>query len=255
MIFYFTATGNSKFIAERIAVQTGDRIIDIAKCIGSDRFSFDLAPDEAVGIVIPVYFRGIPMIVAEFLQKLSIAKKTETYSYVVLNSGGTEAEAEKFIPSSFQAKAIFDVAAVSNYVSTIKIGSEESIKERLDMAEDEIDEIIEHIKNKHSGVFKNHTNSRYPSLAASLIYPIYKHGRKTTKFTVNESCIGCKLCEKVCPRKIIKIKNGKPVWTASQCEICLGCLHRCPVAAINYGKSAVNGRYLNPRVTWSKTDI
>ncbi len=248
MIFYFTATGNSKFVAERIASKTGDYIIDIANCILDGSFIFKLAPNEAIGIVIPVYFRGIPMIASEFLQKLSISKISSTYSYVVLNSGGTKANAEKFIPSSFQSNAVFDVATVSNYVPTIKIISKESIGERLDKAESEIDRIVEHIKNRHNGVFKNHTNSRFPQLSSSFIYPIYKYGRKTSKFTVNERCVACGTCVRVCPRKVIKLENSKPVWTISQCETCLGCLHRCPTSAINYGKSARNGQYLNPRI-------
>lgn len=248
MIFFFTATGNSKFIAERIAAETGDRIIDIAKCVQADEYTFECSYDEAVGIVSPVYFRGLPMIVVEFLQKLRISKNNGNYSYVVLNSGGTEASAEQFIPTSFRANAVFDVATVSNYVPSYKIDSEEIINKKLDSAEREIVGIVEHVQSRHSGVFKNHTNSRFPRLSSSLIYPIYKNGRKTKRFTVNENCTGCGMCVRVCPRRVIRLKNGKPAWTATQCEICFGCLHRCPAAAINYGKSAENGRYLNPRV-------
>jgi len=68
MIFYFTATGNSKYIAEKIAAETSDRLIDIAECVQAGNFAFDLADGEAVGLVVPVYWFGIPMIVTEFLQ-------------------------------------------------------------------------------------------------------------------------------------------------------------------------------------------
>lgn len=249
MIFYFTATGNSKFIAEKISAETGDQLKNIAECIQADSFSFDLAGGESVGIVSPVYFRGVPMIVAEFVQKLSISGKPGAYSYVVLNCGGTAGKAEKFIPPAFRPDAVFDVATVSNYVPMYHMDGEEDIERRLDGAEREIDEIVQHIKGGDRGVFAR-CRGRFPGLVSSLSYPIYRHGRKTGKFTVNGNCTGCGICESVCPRQVIRLENGRPVWTLPRCEICLGCLHRCPSSAINYGKkSAENGRYLNPRVS------
>jgi len=52
MIFYFTATGNSRFVAERIAAETGDQLIDIAECVRVGSYSFVLEPDEAIGFEI-----------------------------------------------------------------------------------------------------------------------------------------------------------------------------------------------------------
>ena len=248
MIFYFTATGNSRFIAERISAETGDRIIDIAECIRNDSFAYDLSDHEAVGVVIPVYFVGIPMIAAEFLRKLDISKKSGAYFYVVLGCGGATGGAEKTIPATFQADAVFDVATIGNYAPKYQMGGAESVKERLDSAEREIDGVIEQIKARDTGVFTRHAG-RVPRLLTLFGYPLYKYGRKTAKFTANDSCTGCGLCQQVCPRRVIKLESGKPVWTEKRCEICLGCLHRCPAAAINYGKkSAEHGRYLNPRV-------
>jgi Fe-S-cluster-containing hydrogenase component 2 len=88
----------------------------------------------------------------------------------------------------------------------------------------------------------------FPRLYTFITYPVYKHGRKTGKFTVNDNCVGCGLCEKICPLKAIRIENEKPVWQSPQCELCLGCLHRCPKQAINFGgQTAKNGRYVNPQ--------
>lgn len=46
-----------------------------------------------------------------------------------------------------------------------------------------------------------------------------------------EKCIGCGLCENVCPNKIIKIVDGKPVIDRSKCLYEGNCIASCPVDA------------------------
>jgi len=181
MIFYFTATGNSKFIAERIAAQTGDQIFDIAKCARHGRYSCELADGEAIGFVIPVYYYGIPMIVGEFLQKLNVPKKT--YSYAVLNCGGTTADAGGQLRRLFPIDAEFGIIMVDNYVPMYKTASDEEKQARLDKAELAIEEIITRVKSRTPGVFNDCTGS-FPRLVTGAVYPLYKYGRKTGKFTV-----------------------------------------------------------------------
>ena len=201
---------------------------------------------EAVGFVVPVYYYGIPKIVGDFLQKLNVSGKP--YSYAVLNCGGTTANAGEQVRRLSPIDAEFGIVTVDNYVPMYKTASDEEKQVRLDKAEITIAEIARRIKDRAPGVF-NDCKGPLPHLVTGAVYPLYKYGRKTVKFIVSESCTGCGLCEEICPRQAIKLENGSPVWIAPQCEICLGCLHRCPVAAINYGKkSAKNGRYVNPRV-------
>lgn len=47
----------------------------------------------------------------------------------------------------------------------------------------------------------------------------------------------------------IDLEIKKPVWTKDGCACCLGCIHRCPEQAIQYGKKTESrGRYTNPNV-------
>ena len=83
MILYFSATGNSKYVATRIAQAIGQNIVSIADCIHENKYTFE---EETIGIISPTYDWGLPSIVREFLEKASF--QTE-YLYYVATYGTT----------------------------------------------------------------------------------------------------------------------------------------------------------------------
>ena len=72
---------------------------------------------------------------------------------------------------------------------------------------------------------------------------------KAKAYRVSDSCVGCGTCEKVCPRRNIRLENGRPVF-GGNCIGCLSCVQFCPQAAIDVGKvTKKRERYTNPNVT------
>ena len=67
MIFYFSATGNTKWIAETIAKGLGEETADILR---SDPTAYSFGPEDSIGIVFPVYYCVPPDRVMEFAKKL-----------------------------------------------------------------------------------------------------------------------------------------------------------------------------------------
>lgn len=66
MILYFSATGNCKYVATRLAQPK--EIISIVDCIREKRTTF---ADDVIGIISPTYNWGLPSIVKEFLETAS----------------------------------------------------------------------------------------------------------------------------------------------------------------------------------------
>jgi len=84
----------------------------------------------------------------------------------------------------------------------------------------------------------------------SIFYKAWrdKYKNKNKKFNVNDDCIGCSICEKICLVKNIKLSGKRPIWNGD-CVDCMACINNCPRNAINIGKSTIKkNRYKNPYI-------
>lgn len=81
-----------------------------------------------------------------------------------------------------------------------------------------------------------------PAVFHNLICPFGPLQRVFGRFArfsekVDESCIGCKKCEKVCPSESIVVNTDKKaVIETSLCFQCTNCVQVCPVDSIHYIK-------------------
>ena len=89
MIFYFSATGNSKYVAEHLAAATDDHTIFLRDAIRGRRYQFDASREKRIGFVMPTYFFGVPSIVTFFLEKLRLKGYEGQYVYLVLTCGAS----------------------------------------------------------------------------------------------------------------------------------------------------------------------
>ena len=246
MIFYFSATGNSRHAAHKTA-DINENIVSISEALKTKNTEFNIH-DGKLGIVFPVYFFGVPQAVMDFINSAAKNLKKKTYVYILMTCGASTANADKFVKETLEKKgisvnAVYSVKMVDTYVPLFKI-ADKAEQEKINIKADrELEKIKNAIDEKLSGN-QNKNPGHFPKAVTFFSYPFYKHRRFTKKFYVEDNCIGCGLCEKICPSEAIKIEKGKPVWVKKQCNICLGCLHRCPKEAIQYGKkSKTSGRY------------
>ena len=245
MILYFSATGNCEFVAKQIASAIGDKAVYLKDTNGQ----VALKPNEALGMVVPTYFWGLPKIVEDFLQNVNIKCDGDPYIFCVATYGTTTGQIDYFANKILHKKGLklnasFSIKTVDNYTVMFSVNDKNQISQMLKEEARQILEVIEVIKQRQKVFINKDKKSLFMCRGARFFY---EKARKTKHFNVDQKCISCGLCAKNCPEGAIKMIEGKPHWIKQKCTLCFKCLHRCPKFAINYdNKTQGNGQYIHP---------
>ncbi len=239
MVIYFSATGNSKYIAKRITNALDDEII----CINDKIKNNDTSPIEAdkrLVIVTPTYAWRIPKIVRDWIKKTEFKGNKNTW--FVMSCGGEIGNAQKYNKllcneKGFNYMGTAQILMPENYIALFGTPEKDKARQIVSNAQPYIEKTIKTIgENK---AFAPNKNSIYFSALSGIVndmfYPLFV---KAKAFSVTDKCISCKKCVNLCPLNNIKLVDKKPVW-GSNCTHCMACISYCPCQAIEYGKNSV----------------
>lgn len=247
MIFYFSGTGNSAWVAERMAEALQDRTVAIAEASVQER-TYALRADERLGFVFPVYAWGPPKLVQRFVLRLKIDKPS--YIYCVCTCGDEAGRAAQLFESTLRKRrwhcdAAFSVVMPEVYICLpgFQLDSQEKEDRKIRNAVARIGFIAEALRRHVRQVRYQCHNGPLPFLKSYLIRPLfYRFLMSPRRFRATDACIACRRCERACPLHNIRV-TGKPVWGAT-CTHCLACYHVCPRHAIHYGNRTLRkGQY------------
>jgi len=241
-IYYFTGTGNSLTVAKDLAGELeSSELIPIAGLMDRDAISVE---SERVGFVFPVYMWGMPLIVKDFVEKLSLPESAYVFGIATCGSsaGKTLVQLNKLLKRKGSGLSTgFVVRMPGNYTPMYGALSDEKQEKIFAQEKQRIPEIAAIIEagkatEIESGFF----------LLNALFGLIYKVGSSKIpgmdeKFWVDENCTGCGICVKVCPVDNIQLEDEKPHWL-HRCQQCLACLQWCPQEAIQSGKKTPGRR-------------
>lgn len=254
MIFYFSGTGNSLYIAKRMHEIEDKEIIDMASALNKKEFKYSVADDEKIGIIFPVYFWGLPTIVNDFISQLRIESNKTPFIYTVITCGSSIGNANKILENllkekKLQLNSVFSIEMPSNYIMRYNTPNEEDQKSIFQTGEKQIEKIIKRLETSQSGDFSKHHGPL--DLFTPVAYKLYGFYRKTKDFYTTDACNSCGICEEICPSKNICLEAGNPKWIKEKCSHCTACINRCPSQNIQYGNSTKNRRrYINPNVNF-----
>ena len=241
MIYYFSGTGNSKWIAEELATRTNDEAKNLAALLKDGASNVFAGMDETIGIVFPIYAWGAPLIVERFCQNITLAPGA--FAFAVCSCGDEAGLAMKRFQKCYAYQSAWSLAMPNNYVVGFDVDSPELEQKKIRAAREKIEFIAQAVL-AHTNVYDVHEGAG-AGMKTALARPMFNAFARATKhFSVDKNCNGCGLCARVCPIGAIAMEGGKPAWIRKHCTQCLGCINRCPQRAIQHGAgTAKRGRY------------
>ena len=270
MIFYFSGTGNSKWAAKTLALETGDTLVSIPEVINSD-CSFTIEKDEHVGFIFPIHGWRVPNIVKEFLTKLTIKTLGEDTSHVkhycfcLVTAGDSIGKAmERFqqqlksvtVNDAQSLKAVCSLIMPESYVGLpgMDVDTKEKELKKKELASKQLKEfsnILKQRPHKDSNQiwgWNQLIRGPIPSFFSGPVGGFFERFLITDKpFHVDSRrCVKCGICANVCPVSDIKGGLGfEPEWLHNgKCLTCFSCYHHCPHHAIEFGtRTQKKGQY------------
>ena len=239
MILFFSGTGNSNYVAKRIADALGDALVNLNDRIKASDTS-PVETGERVIIVTPTYAWRIPRVVRDWLLKTELRGAKQ--AWFVMTCGSEIGNANKYNRDLCAEKAISCMGTVQivmpeNYIAMFSAPQADKARQIVAKAEPNIDCVIASIQsNQPFAPTRNNLYDRFMSTAVNPAF--YALFVKADKFRADDKCIGCGKCARLCPLNDISIVDGLPVW-GKNCTHCMACICHCPTGAIEYGRKSL----------------
>lgn len=248
LVFYFTATGNSLFVARQLS----DDPISIPQELKKSELKYEA---DEIGFVMPDYAGAIPKIVREFVAKASFKAP---YIFSVITFGNACVNVAEYWDEYCKGKGVINnyiqpILMVDNYLPVFDMNQQMAIDKHVDESLARILEDIgahkSHIAEPQMGMFNKEMlkgmQDQHFSMTAERLLELKP-----------DRCVECMTCEKVCPHKNFRL-SGDRLEFSGDCEYCLACVHNCPQKALtlksnrpgNPGERNAEARYRHPDIS------
>ena len=248
LVFYFTATGNSLFVARQLS----DSPISIPQELKKEEMVYEA---DEIGIVCPDYAGAIPKIVQEFVAK---AMLKAPYIFTIITYGNACVNVAEWWDEYCKGKSVVNnyvqpILMVDNYLPVFDMNEQMTIDKHVDESLARILEDIGAHKNQiaaaEMGMFNKDMLKRMQdqhfSMTAERLLELKK-----------DRCVECMTCEKVCPHKNFSLETDGLRFTGD-CEFCLACVQNCPQKALTLksqwpgmpGERNAEARYRHPDIS------
>ncbi len=272
MIFYFSATGNTRWAAIKLASATQDRLIDIAvemrtmkKSGATPTEPFVLEEGERLGFVFPVHGWRVPKLVRDFISRLQIRQRNQEgvvpFAYCVCTAGDSIGKTIENLNKTLSRNASLSGIGVTKVTSSYSLIMPESYVGlpfmdvdprgrgiwKIEKSKVELGVICEELLNRKEGVNRL-VKGPIPWFFTKVVGGFFEHVLITDKhFHVTaDKCVKCGICANVCPVNDIDGGKGEmPRWLHHKdCLTCFNCYHHCPHHAIEFGhQTQQKGQY------------
>lgn len=237
MVLYYSATGNTQYIARELAKLLDDACLDLLPRVKQGNLS-PVRSEKPFVICAPVYVCEMPRFLAKFLKALPLEGCRDVY--FIFTSGGYCGISGGLAKHMMRRKKMHwhghsEFTMPRNYVvsDAYPMLDTDQIAQRLALAKEKLVPVSRTISA--CGTLKARHIFLFEYLVTLPFNPPWcRYKLKAKDFYATGSCTGCSLCTRLCPLNNIRMESGKPSW-GDTCTHCMACIGNCPTQAIEYG--------------------
>lgn len=226
LIFYFTATGNSLYVARELAGESG-QLLSIPQIIKGEHLDFEA---DEIGFVFPDYAASAPLMVREFVSKAHFKAQ---YIFSVITFGNFAANVADWWDDFCKEKGLQNhyintLLMVDNYLPVFDMNEQMKIDKKIS---ENLTQIVNDIASHREYVSHVDADDRMKEWLKRLQESHFPMEAERLLRLNTETCIACGTCAAVCPHGNFRMTDTYAEFSGS-CEYCLACVHACPQKAL-----------------------
>ena len=241
IVFYFTATGNSLFIAKQLS----DSPLSIPQELKKTDLTYEA---DEIGFVFPDYAAAVPVIVREFVEK---ARFKASYIFSIITFGNASVNVAEWWNDWAKAKGLHNnyintILMVDNYLPVFDMNEQIKIDKKTD---ENMAGIIGDISG-HKDFIAPSEMGRFTKEMLQGMQDMHFSQKSEQLIKLDaDKCIQCTTCTEVCPRGNFSLASGG-LQISGKCEFCLACVQNCPQHALSLERERnKEARYRHPDIS------
>ena len=241
IVFYFTATGNSLFIAKQLS----DSPLSIPQELKKTDLTYEA---DEIGFVFPDYAAAVPVIVREFVEK---ARFKASYIFSVITFGNASVNVAEWWNDWAKAKGLYNnyintILMVDNYLPVFDMNEQIKIDKKTD---ENMAGIIGDISGHKDFIAPSEMGWFTKEMLQGMQDMHFSQMSEQLIKLDADKCIQCTTCTEVCPRGNFSLASGG-LQISGKCEFCLACVQNCPQHALSLERERnKEARYRHPDIS------
>lgn len=241
IVFYFTATGNSLFIAKQLS----DSPLSIPQELKKTDLTYEA---DEIGFVFPDYAAAVPVIVREFVEK---ARFKASYIFSVITFGNASVNVAEWWNDWAKAKGLNNnyintILMVDNYLPVFDMNEQIKIDKKTD---ENMAGIISDISGHKDFIAPSEMGWFTKEMLQGMQDMHFSQKSEQLIKLDADKCIQCTTCTEVCPRGNFSLASGG-LQISGKCEFCLACVQNCPQHALSLERERnKEARYRHPDIS------
>jgi flavodoxin/ferredoxin len=237
-IVYFSGTGNTAWVAQRLAEKLRARGVatTVVSCEETPAAQLDVAAWDVLGIAFPVQSSFAPSIFRTYLEQIPPSDKP---LFAVTTAGYWAGDtawyaAQPLARQGYQLFLCANVLMPNNFfipkMDVLPVTPPERIPRVLERATRRVTRFAERIHKQDRHIEGTGIIGRLGGALQRWSYSNFE-SKMLARFSADETCTGCSWCARHCPTQSWELRDGKAHFR-DRCIFCMRCYNFCPLQAI-----------------------